>query len=418
VYGPQFFDYIETHAARSARVIVPLVVQALSVASVVDVGCGTGAWLSAYRACGVNDAIGIDGAYLDRRRLLMPSRAFHALDVAVPFDLGRTFDLVQSLEVAEHLPRDSGPAHVANLTRHAPCVLFSAAVPGQGGTHHTNERAPEYWRRLFATHGFHPYDYIRPQVRTQPEVASWYANNTILYVDDQRVARLPHAVRRTRVPDGVDIPVVWPAAYRVRVPWAVNQLHWHRRQVYDRLLKSGARRRSAEIAALGGGRADLASLAQAHRQAIVEATRVATELASAAAVRVDADALARMLEAVSLAADLAERHGRLTRPLGPAGFEALAGLPVRAPTGREQPRPVGGAREAPRATADEERRGADERRAAEARHQAAIARAESALASARRDQIRAKAAWDAACSRVVDAELALAHVRQADDDAE
>lgn len=202
------------------------------------------------------------------------------------------------------------------------------------------------------------------------------------------------------------------------VPWTVNQLHWHRRPVYDQLLKSGARRRAAEIAALAGGRADLASLAQAHRQAIAEATRVATELAGAAGVRVDAEPLTRMLEAVSVAADLAEPHGRLTKPIGPAGFEALAGLTVRAPARRPEPHPSAAHTPAVRrTTAAAAQRAADERRAAEARRrQLAIDRAEAALATARREVMRAKAAWDRASKQVADAEQALDEARQGEDD--
>lgn len=239
IYGRHFFDYVEAHAARAARIVAPLVIQALAVESILDVGCGTGVWLSAYGVCGVSDLVGIDGAYVDRQRLLIPARAFRALDVGAPFDLGRSFDLAQSLEVAEHLPRESGPTHVANLTRHAPYVLFSAAIPGQGGTHHVNERSPEYWRALFATHGFEPFDCLRPQLRAHPEVASWYANNTVLYVSDRAVTRLPHAVRRTRVPDAAAIPLLWPMSFRVRaavlralpVPVVTRLAGWRHRLV-------------------------------------------------------------------------------------------------------------------------------------------------------------------------------------------
>src|SRR6185503_2684646 len=41
------------------------------------------------------------------------------------------------------------------------------------------------------------------------------------------------------------------------VPWAVNQLYWHARPVYDRLIKSGGAVRAAQIAALGGRAADV-----------------------------------------------------------------------------------------------------------------------------------------------------------------
>lgn len=215
-YDALFFDYVEETAGRSARAIVPLVVGTLGSRSALDVGCGAGAWLSVYRACGVTDVIGADGDYVDQRRLLIPRDTFRALDVSQPFELGRRFDLVQCLEVGEHVPQASSHLLVANLVRHGSCVLFSAAVPGQGGEHHINEQPHEFWRGLFAEHGFVPYDYVRPRIQHSDGVAAWYAYNTILYVHRSAAAALPLDVARTRLADGIAIPMVWPLAYRLR----------------------------------------------------------------------------------------------------------------------------------------------------------------------------------------------------------
>ena len=99
-YDSRFFDYIRAGAIRSARAIVPIVTGAVRCRSVLDVGCGAGAWLSVDKERGVDDILGVDGEYVDREQLMIPSAQFQAIDVARPFDLGRRFDLVQSLEVA------------------------------------------------------------------------------------------------------------------------------------------------------------------------------------------------------------------------------------------------------------------------------------------------------------------------------
>ena len=119
----------------------------------VDFGCAEGVWLSAWRDAGVQDVLGLDGDYVDRRRLLIPQERFHAVDLSQPIDLGRRFDLAQSLEVAEHLPAAAARHFVATITRHSSLALFSAAPPGQGGAHHVNEQPYGYWRDLFAEIG-------------------------------------------------------------------------------------------------------------------------------------------------------------------------------------------------------------------------------------------------------------------------
>ena len=115
------------------------------------------------------------------------------------------------------------------------------------------------------------------------------------------------------------------------VPWAVNQVYWHARPAYDRLLKTGAALRSAQIAALGGRRADVRGATDAHRKAVAAAVAEALRLSAASAAQPNADALTQTFEVLSLAVTQAEPAGRLIKPLQPAGFEALAGVTVKVP---------------------------------------------------------------------------------------
>jgi hypothetical protein len=110
------------------------------------------------------------------------------------------------------------------------------------------------------------------------------------------------------------------------VPWAVNQLYWRARATYDRLMKSGEKLRSAQIAALEGRAADVRAASETHRRAIAEAVAEAERLASASGAKPGADPLARTFESLSLATSAPGQPGRLTDALQPAGFEALAGL--------------------------------------------------------------------------------------------
>jgi hypothetical protein len=117
------------------------------------------------------------------------------------------------------------------------------------------------------------------------------------------------------------------------VPWAVNQVFWHAKPIFDRVQVSGADLRRAQIAALEGRKADVHSAADAHRKAIAAAVERAIALANTAQVNPDRDAVARTFEALSIASDPAEPPGRLTHPLQPGGFELLAGVePVARPS--------------------------------------------------------------------------------------
>lgn len=181
VYTDYFFKGIDSGAARSAKRLVPIIRELVQPRSVLDVGCGSGAWLSQWMAEGVTDVFGVDGSYVDMDQLPIPADAFSAADLAEPLHLGRRFDLVSSLEVAEHLPAASAETFVESLVRHGDIVFFSAAVPGQGGTSHVNEQWPSYWVELFREHNFKVYDVLRSEIWGDPDVEWWYRQNCFIF---------------------------------------------------------------------------------------------------------------------------------------------------------------------------------------------------------------------------------------------
>jgi len=159
-----------------------MVLELLPVQSVVDFGCGEGTWLRVFQDHGVETVLGIDGDYVSRERLLIDQAHFRAQNLALPVRLDRTYDLAMSLEVAEHLPTRASRSFVESLVRAAPVVLFSAAIPGQEGTQHTNEQWPEFWQKLFRSFDYECLDLIRPKILLQSGVEWWYKQNTFLYV--------------------------------------------------------------------------------------------------------------------------------------------------------------------------------------------------------------------------------------------
>jgi hypothetical protein len=216
IYDHAYYKYINAGSIRSAEALLPIVARHFTVRSVADFGAGQGAWLSVWQHLGVADVTALDGSYVDQSALLVPRGAFLSTDLSHEVRLGRTFDLVQSLEVAEHLPAFAAERFVDNLVAHSPLVLFSAAAPGQGGECHVNEKPYSYWRSLFSDRGYLMLDLIRPFLKDNSGVQPWYRYNTFVFVRRDHLATMAPELQGFQVSDDDPIADVSPLAYRVR----------------------------------------------------------------------------------------------------------------------------------------------------------------------------------------------------------
>lgn len=186
-YNPAFYDQQADASALSASVMLDCLFERFRPSSVVDVGCGIGTWLGVCREMGIGDVVGIDGDYVVRDRLRIPAALFAPADVTDPADVaaksgGRRFDLAISLEVAEHLPQSEAGRFVRTLTELSDRVLFSAAIPYQGGTNHIHENWQEHWAILFRAAGYEVVDLFRARLWGDRRVAFWYRQNAFLFV--------------------------------------------------------------------------------------------------------------------------------------------------------------------------------------------------------------------------------------------
>jgi SAM-dependent methyltransferase len=182
-YDRAFYAELSGPNYRAAQLIVPHVLAAVGrPSSVLDIGCGVGAWLRAVRDYAPEvDVVGVDHQDVPSDLLMISREEYVARDLSDGIDLQRRFDLAISLEVAEHLNESGAVNLIDSLTRHSDAILFSAAIPSQGGTHHINEHWPAYWIDAFRERGYLCNDIIRPLIWTNDEIPFWYRQNIMLF---------------------------------------------------------------------------------------------------------------------------------------------------------------------------------------------------------------------------------------------
>jgi SAM-dependent methyltransferase len=221
--GGFYADQVEG-SAQSAAVVLPIVFGVFTPASVIDVGCGQGAWLAAAGRLGSARLTGLDGDWVDRAALRSARIDFRPTDLAGTITIDVRHDLCISVEVAEHLPAARADAFVEALCKASDVVLFSAAVPQQGGTEHVNEERASRWAARFDSRGYTAFDLVRGAVWNDPRVAWWYRQNALVYVrrGSPRFAAfasapLPPTPHDLVHPDAFETKVAWLTAERARL---------------------------------------------------------------------------------------------------------------------------------------------------------------------------------------------------------
>lgn len=171
-YTKEYADFVDHYSQDAAKAIIPLIIKPYGIKSVVDFGCGKKAFL---KATGLYDVVGVDQEYVDPDIIA---------DLNTPIDLKRKFDLVISLEVAEHLKPESADTFVDTLCSHGDLILFSASIPTGINPLHLNEQYWEYWISKFKSRGFYCEDFLRNAIWDNPKVAACYKNGLLMFIKE------------------------------------------------------------------------------------------------------------------------------------------------------------------------------------------------------------------------------------------
>lgn len=216
-YTKKWFEKRQAQTWEAALRVVPYILDVVQPGSVIDVGCATCEFLAAFRKHGIEDIQGIDGAYVQQNLLVIPRENFKPCDLNRSFMLDRTYELAICLEVAEHLLPQSAAGFIASLTHLAPIILFSAAIPYQGGDGHLNEQWPEYWADLFKQHGFVPVDALRQSMWLDGEIPIPYRQNMLFFCKEEALTGNEKLTRAYQLTDPNALSAVHPEMYLARI---------------------------------------------------------------------------------------------------------------------------------------------------------------------------------------------------------
>lgn len=175
--------------------------------------------------------------------------------------------------------------------------------------------------------------------------------------------------------------------------WAVNQLYWRKRKLYDEVIKTSGQVRTAYKQMLAGKSADVKAAEVFHTEAMRSAKdavrRILEEGGNTAS-----DAVMTPVTETLDALPTTDPPGRLTKPLRRTGFEALQGVTIAAKPSKPVAKPEPKKPPADETERDRKKREADQQELAMARERLRFAEAAEREAAAAVE--RAKRALDRA----------------------
>lgn len=185
-YNDNFYLNQVSQSLDSARFYAEILTELIRVDSIIDIGCGRGAWLAAFDEKIQHDCyfMGVEGPWNKRSDMVIKNLNFLQIDLNEidQLNLDRKFSLCISVEVLEHLLPKTTEMFINKLCESSDVVLFSAAYKNQGGINHINERVHSDWFKFFERNSYEVYDLFREKLWDNQAIQVWHRQNIFLYV--------------------------------------------------------------------------------------------------------------------------------------------------------------------------------------------------------------------------------------------
>ena len=233
-YNEVFYKEMIEGSVNSARVILTLLYDIYQPRSVIDVGCGQGAWLAVAESLGSTNLVGLDGNWVKKESLLSQNIKFIPTNFEDSIVLDRRYDLCMSLEVAEHLSEAQAKPFIDTLCKASDVIIFSAAIRCQGGSHHINEQWQSYWSNLFHKNGYSCFDIFRGEIWNNNNVEWWYRQNTLLFVNQR--CRLIDLYHLKRLEKNI-LDIVHPENYESKVQFYESKVQFYESIIHKPTLR-------------------------------------------------------------------------------------------------------------------------------------------------------------------------------------
>ena len=192
-YNATFYSQHFDGMTSSAKEVLDLLYKLYRPTSVIDIGCGRGAWLAVAESLGSKKLKGIDGHWVKKE------------------------------ELAEHISEENARQFIDTLCKASDIVLFSAAITHQGGAHHVNEQWQSYWIDLFNSNGYECFDLFRATLWNNKTVEWWYRQNTFLFVSPRNRFLDLEVLRASQKPV---MDIAHPVNYENKVKGYMNQIEY------------------------------------------------------------------------------------------------------------------------------------------------------------------------------------------------